>query len=87
MFRKLFVFVVVLILVLGFVVVLDAVFYSGDASDSAVGDGDLGIESVEDAEMEEDLPVSHLKSGQERTLFSGSPVLGMYDVEVSTELF
>jgi len=70
MFRKLFVFLVVLLLVVGFVVVLDAVMYSSNAGDSAVGSRDPSMESLdEDAEVS--VPVSDLMSGQEEVLFPG----------------
>jgi hypothetical protein len=68
MFRKLFVFLVVLLLVVGFVVVLNAVMYSSNANDSAVGSSDPSTESV-DEEMEVSVPVSDLMRGQEDILF------------------
>lgn len=76
MFRKLFVFGIVLVLVLGFVLMLDAMFYNPDASDSALGDSDPAMESVEE-EVEVSVPVSNLMRGQENILFPGLSAVGL----------
>jgi hypothetical protein len=70
MFRKLFVFLVVLLLVVGFVVVLDAIMYSSNAGDSAVGSRDPSMESL-DEEVEVSVPLSGLMRGHEDILFPG----------------
>lgn len=59
MFHKLFVFAIVLVLVIGFVMVLDAVFYSPDASESAGGEELPVPESAEEAVVEAFAPLAY----------------------------